>query len=124
MTSILLVDDNKSVRDFIKGELEDEGFAVDVATDGREALEKLEVRQPDLIIMDVLMPRMSGLDALQGMRNRRIDVPVVFFTGRPELVQHACCAPEAVVEKGGDLSKLLSEVGRILRMKGPGVACD
>jgi DNA-binding response OmpR family regulator len=64
---VLVVDDDVSCRDLLKSALEDEGFEVRVATDGRAALRCVERRRPDLILLDLEMPVLSGWTLFQSL---------------------------------------------------------
>jgi DNA-binding NtrC family response regulator len=77
---ILIVDDEPSNRNILSQELTHEGYSVAVAGDGREALRKVELSRPDLIILDYMMPDLSGLEVLKELRNRENDTPVVMIT--------------------------------------------
>jgi two-component system, NtrC family, response regulator AtoC len=77
---ILVVDDESSNRKILGQELAHKGYVVDTANDGSEALKKLESSRPDLIILDYMMPGLSGLDVLKELRKREDDTPVVMIT--------------------------------------------
>ncbi len=77
---ILVVDDQASNRNILRQELTHRGYAVETANDGAEALGKVESSRPDLMIVDYMMPNMSGLDVLKELRNREHDIPVVMIT--------------------------------------------
>lgn len=85
-TRILLVDDERDLVYYTKLFLEDQGYEVMTAYDGQEALEVLEEHRPDLIVLDVAMPRMSGWDVLRTMQEdpEKLDIPVLMLTGRSE----------------------------------------
>ena len=70
---ILVVDDDRSVRDSLRRSLQYNGYTVEMASDGAEALARVPDVQPDLIIMDVMMPRLGGLDAAIAGRQRCVD---------------------------------------------------
>jgi DNA-binding NtrC family response regulator len=78
---ILVADDDKNVVFALRRTFEEDGFDVISAADGFEALEKLQTEEPDLVFMDVTMPKMSGLEALQKIKEMGSDVPVVVITG-------------------------------------------
>jgi len=78
---ILVVDDEESYRDALAVALRREGFAVDVAADGVEAIERFEASQPSLILLDVMLPRMSGVDVCRQIRNHS-NVPIIMVTAR------------------------------------------
>jgi DNA-binding NtrC family response regulator len=77
---ILIADDEPSNRKILAQELTHKGFAVDTARNGREALTKIESVPPDLVILDYMMPEMTGLDVLRELRNRGNDTPVILIT--------------------------------------------
>ena len=77
---ILVVDDEPSNRNILSQELTHEGYSVVAAGDGREALEKIESSRPDLIILDYMMPDLSGLEVSKELRKREDDTPVVMIT--------------------------------------------
>jgi DNA-binding NtrC family response regulator len=79
-TRVLVVDDEPALRKSIERILESRGFAVTLAEDGRVALEMLAVSQPDVILTDMLMPRMTGLDLLRKAKERWPSVEVVLMT--------------------------------------------
>lgn len=78
--NILIVDDEPSNRNILSQELSHKGYSVLVASDGREALRKVEACRPDLIILDYMMPDLSGLEVLKELRKRENDTPVVMIT--------------------------------------------
>src|SRR5215475_5240826 len=78
--TILIVDDEPSNRNILSQELTHEGYSVVAAADGREALRKAESSRPDLIILDYMMPDLSGLEVLKELRKRENDAPVVMIT--------------------------------------------
>ena len=77
---ILIVDDEPFNLDLLEQELTDRGFAIERARDGAETLQKIEALRPDLVLLDYMMPGMSGLDVLRELRNSESDVPVVVMT--------------------------------------------
>jgi DNA-binding NtrC family response regulator len=77
---ILIVDDEPFNLDLLEQELNDRGFAVERARDGAEALQKNDALRPDLVLLDYMMPGLSGLDVLREIRASESDVPVVMMT--------------------------------------------
>ncbi|HEX5020867.1 MAG TPA: sigma-54 dependent transcriptional regulator, partial [Candidatus Binatia bacterium] len=77
---ILIVDDEPSNRNILRQELSHKGYAVETANDGSEALRKVESGPPDLIILDYMMPGLSGLEVLKEIRRREDDTPVIMIT--------------------------------------------
>lgn len=80
---LLLVDDDVSLSDMLSEFLEMQGFTVNVLHDGESALESVDSDLPDLLILDVMLPGISGFEVLQKLRERH-DVPVVMLTARGE----------------------------------------
>jgi two-component system, OmpR family, response regulator RegX3 len=78
---ILVVDDEESYRDALTVSLEREGFRVEVAADGQEALDQFEATQPSLVLLDVMLPRISGVDVCRELRTRS-RVPIIMVTAR------------------------------------------
>jgi two-component system, OmpR family, response regulator RegX3 len=78
---VLLVEDEESYREAISRSLEREGITVDTASDGREALAKFKQMDPDLILLDVMLPHMSGIDVCREIR-KVSDVPIIFLSAR------------------------------------------
>jgi DNA-binding NtrC family response regulator len=81
MKTILVVDDEKSVRDSLKMVLEFESYDVQFAENGQEALRQLAAAPVDLVLLDVKMAGMDGLEVLQRLREKRIDLPVIMISG-------------------------------------------
>ena len=77
MKKILIVDDEESIRFLYKEELEEEGYIVECARNGEEALEKLIVFKPDLVSLDIKMPVMDGIEALKRIREKERHLPII-----------------------------------------------
>lgn len=82
---ILVVDDEKSIADIIKFNLEKEGYIVELAYDGEEAVEKVYGILPDLVILDIMMPKKDGFQVLKEIR-RELKTPVLMLTAKDEEV--------------------------------------
>ena len=80
---ILIVEDDSGISDFVNLELQHEGFDTEVADNGRIALEKFEAFNPDLILLDIMLPELSGLEVLRRIR-KTSTVPVIILTARGE----------------------------------------
>ena len=81
MKSILIIDDEQSIRDSLRMILEYEKYEVQFAPDGEAGLRALDKQKPDLVLLDVKMPGIDGLDVLQQIRRRSADLPVVMISG-------------------------------------------
>jgi two-component system response regulator RegX3 len=78
---ILVVDDEQSYRDALRVALEREGFRVETAADGAEAIEMFDASKPQLVLLDVMLPRISGVDVCRELRTRS-QVPIIMVTAR------------------------------------------
>jgi len=79
---ILVVEDEKGVAGFIKKGLEEETYTVDVASDGEDGLAFVSVNQYDLIILDIMLPGISGIEVCKRMRQKGIETPIMMLTAR------------------------------------------
>jgi len=81
---ILIVDDEADLVNMVKMRLESDGFGVSIASNGREAIEKIDADKPDLILLDVLMPAMDGYTAFQELKKKEStrNIPVVVMTAK------------------------------------------
>jgi DNA-binding response OmpR family regulator len=79
-STVLVVDDERFLVDLIADVLEDEGFAVIRAYDGLQATRAIRRRLPNLVITDIMMPRMDGLSLAHGLRNRKDPIPVILMS--------------------------------------------
>ena len=80
---VLVVEDEASFVEALSAGLRREGFALDIARDGREALDRFESCRPDVVLLDVMLPRLSGLDVCREIR-RRSDVPIIMVSAKGE----------------------------------------
>lgn len=81
---VLIVDDNEQNLELLQAYLDELGCRVELCQDGVEALAAIESRTPDLILLDIMMPRMSGLEVLEELRRAKPTIPVIFLTARGE----------------------------------------
>lgn len=82
-TKVLVVEDEESFLEALRIGLGREGFAIDVARDGKEALERFEIGAPDIVLLDVMLPRISGVDVCREIRTKS-DVPIIMVTAKGE----------------------------------------
>lgn len=80
--TILVVEDEIKITRFIKRGLEMEHYTVDVAYNGEDALEKIELNSYDLIILDIMLPKKSGVELVGELREKRIETPVIMLTAK------------------------------------------
>ncbi|AND38152.1 response regulator transcription factor [Cytobacillus oceanisediminis] len=83
MTRILIVDDDRQIADLIEVYLKNDGYIIDKAGDGMEALKKLEQDPPDLIVLDIMMPKMDGLEFCKYVRKNN-QVPILMVSAKAE----------------------------------------
>ncbi|MDP6736255.1 MAG: response regulator transcription factor [Nitrospinaceae bacterium] len=115
---ILIVEDEKKVARFIKKGLEEETYAVDVAHDGEEGLHLAKEGDYDLVILDLMLPKMNGLEVLSELRGGRRDVPILLLTAKDTVEDRV-----TGLNKGADdyltkpfaFSELLARVRVLLR---------
>ena len=81
MQTVLLVEDEESFIDALTIGLKKEGFRVEVARDGMEALAKFDIVQPDVVLLDVMLPKISGIDVCRQLR-KRTQVPIIMVTAK------------------------------------------
>lgn len=82
--NLLIVDDDKEIIDFLKPSLKAEGFVVDTANDGDSGLYKMQINQYDLVILDNILPKMSGLEVCREIRNFKNSVPILILSAKNE----------------------------------------
>jgi len=118
--SILIVDDESGVRSSLQGILEDEGYAVEAVESAEECLEALESRRYDLLLLDVWLPKMDGLEALSRARTLDPELPVVVISGHGNIetaVKAVRMGAQDFVEKPLSLEKTLLVVKNALRRR-------
>jgi DNA-binding response OmpR family regulator len=107
MKRILVVDDEEGIRQLYQEELEEEGYTVELAERGEEALEKISKGKLDAVILDLKMPGMGGLEVLERIREQDKDLPVIICTAYGEYKSDLTTwASDAYVVKRADLTEL------------------
>src|SRR5215216_6838373 len=122
-STLLLADDDPTIADSLAPFLERAGFHVLVVSDGMSALEKAQAYHPELIILDVLMPRMDGREVLRRLRRSRIWTPTILLTQVGEASERALALEEGAddyLNKPFDPHELLARVRAVLRRARPG----
>ncbi len=120
MAKILVVDDRQMVRDVIAGVLEQWGYTVDLAKNGRDALNRFAADPADLVVLDMFMPVMNGFDALVAFRRQYPDTKVVAMSGGGEFVMEDALAKakklgaHAVLAKPFLLEEMLENICGLL----------
>ncbi|OQY80498.1 MAG: DNA-binding response regulator, partial [Anaerolineae bacterium UTCFX3] len=120
---ILLADDDPSIADTLAPFLERAGFHVLTVSDGAAALDKIRSRRPALVILDVLMPRMDGREALRRIRRENLWLPAILLTQVGESSERALALEEGAddyLNKPFDPHELLARIRAVLRRARPG----
>jgi DNA-binding response OmpR family regulator len=120
---ILLVDDETAITDRLQPFLSRAGFDVDVASDGEAALMKIVSYTPDLIVLDVLMPRMDGREVLRQLRQKGDWTPIILLTQVGESAERAMALMEGAddyINKPFDPNELAARIKTVLRRASPG----
>ena len=113
--TILVVDDEEHIRLLFKEELEDEGYTVDLASNGLEALDKLKGSAYGVIVLDIKMPGMDGIQALAEIKKINKDQPVILCSAYGEFKQDfASWVSDGYVVKSADTRELKEMIIRIL----------
>ena len=81
---ILIVDDEKPIVTLLKYNLEKSGFTTDEAYNGAEAVQKAETNDYDLIVLDLMLPEMDGIEVCKYLRNNKIETPILMLTAKDE----------------------------------------
>ena len=117
MAEILVVDDERVLRDGIKAVLSGEGFEVRTARDGDEALKKIAEKRPDLVLLDVMMPKMNGFKCCERIRGTDRILPVIFLTAKDaeaDQVRGIGLGADDFVSKSASDAVLLARINRAL----------
>ncbi len=122
-TTLLLADDDRTILDSLAPFLERAGFRVLVAADGAAALEKVNSHHPDLIVLDVLMPRLDGREVLRRLRRENNWIPTILLTQVGEASERALALEEGAddyLNKPFDPHELLARIRAVMRRAHPG----
>ncbi|NPA48455.1 MAG: response regulator [Thermodesulfobacteria bacterium] len=112
---ILIVDDEESIHLLYREELSDEGYEVISAMSGPEALELIEKEKPDLVVLDINMPGMNGLEVLRTIKEKNPKLPVILCSAYPEFKQDlSSWASDDYIVKSFDLTELKESIKRNL----------
>lgn len=115
---ILLVEDNPSIYEFLKKALEQESYAVDIATDGKEGFYLATVNKYDLMILDVMLPYMSGFDLCKQLRDYKIDTSILMLTAKDDsedIIKGLDSGADDYITKPFVLKELQARIRAILR---------
>ena len=112
---ILLVDDEDGIQLLYREEFEEEGYLVDSAINGEEALRKFKAAQPDLVILDINMPGMNGIEVLRQMKEINAELPVILSSAYQEYKEDfGTWASEDYIVKSANMDELKAAVHKYL----------
>ena len=115
---VLVVDDDKAVRESLRRSLEFNGYEVVLAADGAEALAGIAAAAPDVVVMDVMMPRLDGLETTRALRTAGNDLPILVLTARDAVgdrVEGLDAGADDYLTKPFALQELLARLRALLR---------
>ncbi|MET7994928.1 MULTISPECIES: response regulator transcription factor [unclassified Amycolatopsis] len=119
---ILVVDDDRAVRESLRRSLEFNGYTVELASDGAQALETIIANRPDAMVLDVMMPRLDGLEVARRLRSTGDDLPILVLTARDTVsdrVSGLDAGADDYLPKPFALEELLARLRALLRRAVP-----
>ncbi len=115
---ILIVDDEENIRLLYEQELSEEGYQIALAGDGKECLEMIKTENPDLVLLDIRMPKMDGLEAIGKIIELNKKIPIILNTAYTTYKEDFMSwAADAYVVKSYDLEELKSTIKQVLEKK-------
>ncbi len=115
---ILIVEDEEALRILYQDELKAEGYEVLTATNGKEAIQQLEKGKPDLVVLDIVMPVMNGLEALGRILGKNRKIPIILHTSHSRYQEDFMSwAADAYVMKSSDLTELKEKIHGLLEKR-------
>ena len=116
MQPYLIVDDDDSIRSLLRQELTDGGYLIEEAKNGKEALDSIRNHQPDLIILDVMMPEMNGFEVASILKNdpKTLDIPIIILSVVQDKSRGYRIGVDRYLTKPIDTNQLFTEVGVLL----------
>jgi two-component system response regulator MprA len=119
---ILVVDDDRAVRESLRRSLSFNGYSVELAQDGQEALELITRDRPDAVVLDVMMPRLDGLEVCRRLRSSGDDLPILVLTARDSVSERVAgldAGADDYLPKPFALEELLARMRALLRRTSP-----
>ncbi|MBV7706667.1 response regulator transcription factor [Nocardia nova] len=124
---ILVVDDDRAVRESLRRSLTFNGYSVELAVDGVDALEKVSASRPDALVLDVMMPRLDGLEVCRRLRSTGDDLPILVLTARDSVSERVAgldAGADDYLPKPFALEELLARLRALLRRTAPDAATE
>jgi DNA-binding response OmpR family regulator len=116
---ILIIEDEAKIARFVQLELEHEGYSVDIEQDGRAGLEKAQRGQYDLLILDVMLPSLNGMEVLRRLR-QGVDIPVIMLTAKDDVMDKVMgldCGADDYMTKPFAIEELLARIRAVFKHK-------
>lgn len=118
--TILIIEDEQQLVELLRFRLEANGYQVEAAFDGQEGMEKINKLKPDLVILDVMMPKLHGYEVCRLAKENKEtkDIPIVILTARAQEkdIQEANnCKADVFITKPFEPAELLGEIGKLLK---------
>ena len=120
---ILIIEDEEDLVKGLKMNLVDEGYEVDFSLNGKEGLRKALTEKPDLILLDIMLPGMNGLEICKELRRNRIDIPILMLTAKGEEIDKVIgleMGADDYISKPFSIRELLARVKAHLRRENRG----
>ncbi len=116
MKNVLVVDDDYGIADALSDVLSEEGFAVTVVRNGKDAMKRIDEQRPDIMLLDYMMPVMDGCQVLRALdaNPEQRTIPVILMSAVPRASIPPDCKPAAFLRKPFDIDVLLRELRRLL----------
>ena len=112
---VLIVEDQEALRVLYRDELKGEGYEVLTATNGKEAIQQLEKEELDVVVLDIVMPVMDGMEALGRILRKNRNVPIILHTSHSQYKEEFMSwAADAYVMKSSDLTELKEKIRELL----------
>ena len=124
---ILVVDDDRAVRESLRRSLTFNGYTVDTAVDGIDALGRTEEARPDAMVLDVMMPRLDGLEVCRRLRSTGDDLPILVLTARDSVSERVAgldAGADDYLPKPFALEELLARLRALLRRTAPSAGAE
>ncbi|HXK66130.1 MAG TPA: response regulator [Spirochaetota bacterium] len=115
MKKILIVEDEQHQRELYVMELQEEGYEVDQAANGKEAVDKVKVNKYDCVVLDIRMPEMDGIEALGKILSRDKKVPIIFYTAYSNYKSNFMTwTADAYITKSSNLKELKDKIKELV----------